>query len=80
MYFKNLPDGVNEEESVKDFKQELDKKYCVNYGTFNNIDAIKLSILLNLKKQEMDFVKIEVKDNICLVDGTPVLHLDNVAD
>lgn len=80
VYFKNLPDGVNEEESVKDFKQELDKKYCVNYGTFNNIDAIKLSILLNLKKQEMDFVKIEVKDNICLVDGTPVLHLDNVAD
>ena len=80
VYFKNLSEGVSAEDSVKEFAKEIDKVYGHYYGTFDNIDTIKLRILLNLKIQEMDFVQIEMKDNACFIDGTPVVNLDNVAE
>jgi len=80
VYFKNLPEGVSAQDSIKEFAKEIDQTYGHYYGTFDNIDTIKLRILLNLKIQEMDFVKIEMKDNVCLVDGKPFVSLDNVAE
>ncbi len=80
VYFKNLPEGASAHDSIKEFAKEIDKTYGHYYGTFDSIDTIKLRILLNLKIQEMDFVKIEMKDNVCLVDGKPFVNLDNVAE
>lgn len=80
VYFKNVPEGMPVEQSVKDFMQVIDKKYQHYYGTFDHIDTIKLRILLNLKIQEMDFIKIEIKNDKCLVDGNEVLSLENVSE
>ena len=80
VYFKNIPNGVTVEQSLKEFMEAIDKTYHHYYGTFDHIDTIKLRILLNIKMQEMDFVKIEISDNKCIVDGKNVLNLDNISE
>lgn len=80
IYFKNLPKDIKIEQSVKDFMEKVDKTYHHYYGTFDHIDTIKLRILLNLKLQEMNFVKIEINDYKCIVDGKETLNLENVSE
>ena len=80
VYFKTIPDGVTADSSVRDFMHTIDEVYKHYYSNFSNIDTIKLRILLNLKMQEMDFVKVEVKGDKCLVDNVDVLSLDNVSE
>ena len=80
VYFKTVPDGVTADKSVRDFMQTIDEVYKHYYSNFSNIDTIKLRILLNLKMQEMEFVKVEVKGDRCLVDNADVLSLNNVSE
>ena len=80
VYFKTIPEGIAADKSVRDFMQTIDEVYKHYYSNFSNIDTIKLRILLNLKMQEMNFVKIEVKDDKCLVDNADVLSLNNVSE
>lgn len=80
VYFKVIPDGVQADESVKDFMKTIDETYKHYYSNFSNIDTIKLRILLNLKMQEMDFVQVEIKGDRCLVDKVDVLSLKNVSE
>ena len=80
VYFKTIPEGVTADKSVHDFMQTIDEVYKHYYSNFSNIDTIKLRILLNLKMQEMEFVKVEIKDDKCLVDNQDVLSLNNVSE
>ena len=80
VYFKAIPEGVQADESVRDFMNTIDQTYKHYYSNFSNIDTIKLRILLNLKMQEMDFVKVEIKGDKCLVDNADVMSLDNVSE
>lgn len=80
VYFKAIPDGVQVDDSVREFMDTIDQTYKHYYSQFSNIDTIKLRILLNLKMQEMDFVKVEIKGDKCLVDNADVLNLSNVSE
>lgn len=80
VYFKNVPDDVHVDDSVMDFMQAIGATYHHYYTLFSHIDTIKLRILLNLKMQEMDFVKMEIKGDKCLVDQVDVLSLQNVSE
>ena len=80
VYFKAIPDGVTVEESVFDFMKTINDVYGHYYSLFSNIDTIKLRILLNLKMQEMDFIKVEIKGDRCVVDNADVLNLSNVSE
>ncbi|MBR2861810.1 MAG: tetratricopeptide repeat protein [Clostridia bacterium] len=78
-YFKIVPEG-EAEQSVYDFMAELDKTFSHYYGTFSHIDTVKLRILLSLKLQEMDYLKLSTQNGKCLVDGEEVLSLKNVSE
>ncbi|MCM1194890.1 MAG: tetratricopeptide repeat protein [Firmicutes bacterium] len=80
VYFKSIPEGVQVDDSVREFMDAIDKTYKHYYSNFSNIDTIKLRILLNLKMQEMEFVKVEIKGDRCLVDNADVLNLSNVSE
>ncbi|MDE7158722.1 MAG: hypothetical protein K2N74_04020, partial [Clostridiales bacterium] len=80
VYFKTIPDDVRVDYSVMDFMHTIDETYKHYYSHFSNIDTIKLRILLNLKMQEMDFIKVEIKGDKCLVDQVGVLSLQNVSE
>ena len=80
VYFKTIPDEITADDSVREFMQTIDEVYKHYYSHFSNIDTIKLRILLNLKMQEMDFVKVEIKGDRCLVDNADVLSLNNVSE
>lgn len=78
-YFKELgPDTA--QQSLLDFMQLLGKTLEHYYNTFAHLDTLKLRVLLCISLLEMDFLFIETKDNVCLVDGEAVLCLDNVAE
>ncbi|MBQ2759944.1 MAG: tetratricopeptide repeat protein, partial [Clostridia bacterium] len=78
-YFKELG-GETAEETVAEFKNELDKLFGHYYGTFEHIDTVKLRILLNLKLQELDFVEIKTEGDYCTVDGVKALPLENISE
>ena len=80
VYFKTIPEGVTADASVREFMDTIDRTYKHYYSNFSNIDTIKLRILLNLKMQEMDFVKVEIKGDKCLVDNADVLSINNVSE
>ncbi len=78
-YFKIIH-NENVEQSLTNFMDELDKTFGHYYGQFDHIDTIKLRILLSLKFQEMDFVEIGSSNGQCVIDGTPMLNLQNVSE
>ena len=78
-YFKIIKDETVEE-SLGAFMEELDKTFGHYYGQFEHIDTVKLRMLLNLKLQEMDFIEIKAEGGKCVVDGVPVMPLDNVVE
>lgn len=80
VYFKTIPEGVTADASVREFMDTIDRTYKHYYSNFSNIDTIKLRILLNLKMQEMNFVKVEIKGDKCLVDNSDVLSINNVSE
>lgn len=79
-YFKVLGESEKMEEALSSFMYELDHTLGHYHSTFEHLDTIKLRMLLSLKIQEMDFVEIKNENGQCLVDGTPVLNLENVAE
>ncbi|MDE6273918.1 MAG: hypothetical protein K2L87_02595, partial [Clostridiales bacterium] len=80
VYFKNVPDGVEVDPSIKAFMDEIDQTFHHYYGTFDDIDTIKLRILLQLKIQEMDFVKVELEGESVAVDGEKIMKIDGVSE
>ena len=82
IYFKNIPEGVTVEQEVIDFMNKIDNEFSHYHGTFDDIDTIKLRILLSLKIQEMDFLPIEISEGRCFVNGKEVrgIQIDNVSE
>ena len=78
-YFKNVDEG-NAEQSIRDFMQKLDRELGHYYGTFSDLDTIKLRILLSLKLDEMDFLEIKAEGSSCVVDGKPMMSLKHVSE
>lgn len=84
VYFKNLKNCETAEQSIFDFMELVDKEFQHYYGSFDDVDTIKLRILLNLKFQEMDFLRVEFDEDKCIVDGIPLkqseLDIGNVSE
>lgn len=78
VYFKNVPEGVTAEASLREFMTQVDRDHY--HGTFDSIDTIKLRILECLKFQEFEELSIEVKDGYVCVDGQRVLKLENITE
>ncbi|MCD8373036.1 MAG: hypothetical protein LUD27_07045, partial [Clostridia bacterium] len=76
VYFKNIPAGQTADPSLAKFMSKIDNEIKHYHGTFDDIDTIKLRILLNIKLQEMDFLEVKYKDGKCFAGGREVNKLD----
>jgi len=75
VYFKKSDNVL---EDVGNFMNEIKNYNNIIYGTFTNIDTVKLRILLNLKLTEMNYIDIKAIDNSLLVDNEKILDLNNI--
>ena len=78
VYFKIVPETVNADDSIENLKQILEKRYGHFFSTFENLDTVKLRILLNLKFQEMNFIQVGMGSGKLQVNGSPINALDNM--
>lgn len=78
-YFKVIKDE-KVEDSLNDFKKELDKVVGHFYGMFDHIDTLKLRILQSLSFLEKDFTEIKVQNGKYFMDGKSVMSLNNVSE
>lgn len=78
IYFKKIIS--NEEESVIQFKKYLDLELKHFYGSFDDLDTVKLRILLNLAILKAGSQEISFKDGKCYLGDDFALNVKNVAE
>ena len=76
VYFKIVPDGVSVDKSIEEFKSTVDKAFGHYFGMFDNLDTVKLRILLSLKMEENGFCEVEYKDGGLQVNGQKFAAID----
>ncbi len=76
-YFQGLPEE-EQEESVKQFMQRLDKELGHYYSFFEHLDSIKLNLLLELARDSQKEGEVRFEDGKALLDGKEVLSLEQV--
>lgn len=77
-YFKQLS-GAEIKQSVFDFMDELDKSFSHFWNTFENIDTVKLNLILNLSILNEGFIQVEFEEGECLINGEEKLDLSRVS-
>jgi len=82
VYFKELGEGESADASVKDFMAELNDSLKHYYGTFRNIDTVKLRIALNFVAQKQDIASVALEDGRLALNGVQMsgISLDNVSE
>lgn len=68
----------NQDESVVNFMKHLDEELGHYYNQYENIDTIKLNIILQLKSLGLEAGKIEVIDNKLCINKDEIMTLDNI--
>ena len=80
VYFRK-PEGCGiVDESIDILKNKIDKEYNHFYGSFSDLDTVKLRMLLNLKFQEMDYLPVDMDGGGLYVFGRKVVDLDKVGE
>ncbi len=78
-FFLQTPDGKAPEQSTLDFMARLDKNLGHYYTLCENLDEIKLNILIELTKNEISGSQITIEGGTATIEGTRVLSLENVS-
>ncbi len=76
VYFKHLEEGVTADDSVKKFMSELNDSLKHYYGTFKNIDTVKLRIALNFVAQKLDISSVTMDEGKIVLNGVRMDGLD----
>ena len=80
VYFR-IPDrDESVDVSVSKLREKIDKQYSHFYGSFSDLDTVKLRMLLNLKFQEMDYLPVEIDGDGLLFCGQRVVDMDKVGE
>ncbi len=74
IYFKEVGDVLPE---VAEFKECFEGRYGHFYGKYENIDTLKLRLLLQLEGYQSSGA-IKVEDSQVMADGVPLVNLGNV--
>ena len=82
VYFKELGDGETADESVVRFMSELNDSLKHYYGTFKNIDTVKLRIALNFVMQKLDISSVSLDEGRLSLNGVEMdgIDLGNVSE
>ncbi|MBQ2876259.1 MAG: hypothetical protein IJE25_04565 [Clostridia bacterium] len=82
VYFKQLGEGERADASVTEFMSELNDSLKHYYGTFKNIDTVKLRIALNFVAQKLDISSVELEEGRVAINGVKMegLELENVSE
>ncbi len=78
VYFKEVK--RNEAQSVKKFKNYLDRELNHFYGQFSDVDTIKLRILLNLAILKDGSREVVFRDGKCYLGDSCLLNVKNVSE
>lgn len=78
IYFKTVVG--NEEDSVTQFKKYLDSELKHFYGSFDNLDTVKLRILLNLAILKTGSQEISFKNGQCYLGDDFAFNVNNVSE
>ena len=62
------------------FRDDLSRNYGHFYDTFTHVDTLKLRLLTALQIQELSFAELSVENGCCILDGAPVLRLDDIME
>ena len=77
IYFKKNNDLKFSDEIVN-VMSIVDQTYKHFYSLFDNIDTVKLRILLNLKFQEMDYIELKCSDDSITLNDNSLLNVANI--
>ena len=77
-YFYRSPEDRTPEQSTIDFMERLDKRLGHYYCLFENLDAIKLNLLIELARDESVRAALSVQDGQAVIEGKSILSLENV--
>lgn len=78
VYFKTVKG--DEEQSVTQFKKYLDSELQHFYGSFDDLDTVKLRILLNLAILKTGSQEVSFKDGKCYLGSGFSLNVKNVSE
>lgn len=71
-------DNSDRETNVQQFMKRLDNEIGHYFGIYNNIDTIKLKILMSLKLKELNMVEITFRNGNLVVEEKNVMSIQNV--
>ena len=77
-YFYQSEDGRTPEQSTIDFMEMLDKKLGHYYSFFDNIDSVKLNLLIELARDESVGSSLTIRDGYALAEGKSILPLERI--
>lgn len=77
-YFKVVPEGTAKEQTVVDFMLRLDREIGHYYSMFENIDTVKLRVLLELKIKELGVAELVLENDKILLNGETVMNANNI--
>ena len=80
VYFRKPEKGESADESIERMKEKIDGEYGHFYSRYDNLDTIKLRMLLNLKFQEMDYLPVNMDGDGLYLCGERVVELDKVGE
>lgn len=77
VYFKNAEDG-EETAEVKAYKEKLDKELQHYYNSYNNIDTLKLGIIMQIQNMGLDREQPVIKDGKVMFGGEVIANAENI--
>jgi len=75
-YFKE--GGGQPSDAIEDLQERLEKDPDLFYHTYSHIDTLKLGVLMNIKRLDLNGVDIRLENGKAWQGGVALLSLDNV--
>lgn len=75
-YFKKSTNGTTQ--TVLDFMKELDSELGHYYNVYENIDSIKLNLVLRLNSLGFHFGKLDIKDGTLYASQKEIMSLEHI--
>lgn len=77
-YFKYVDNLNNITSEVRSFMHMLDGELKHYYNTYDNIDALKLGMLMQIKLMKLDSSSLEIENGIVMLNGKTIADTKNI--
>lgn len=77
-YFKYVDSLDNITSEVRSFMHMLDGELKHYYNTYDNVDALKLGMLMQIKLMKLDSSSLEIENGIVVLNGETIVDTKNI--